>query len=218
MPWRITKQNLNNTFEFQCSTQILSHSLPTDSKSPIFCGYHKTLNGLFRPFRSFSTPSHASLDVNFHIVHIFGPFFVHLIPNLVPERFHGFFVLPLLATTHYIIKLDLKSTLPTKDIPSSSHKLQGLSFSWFSALSDRFRRFIPPQLMRFLKNLWRHFPNFQTWYHCFASPARFSYKRCAVFQVVGGSFPARVPKSSAEMSRVFVHHIVKVEGVGQQEE
>ena len=32
---------------------------------------------------------------------------------------------------------------------------------------------------------------------------------------VGGSFSARVPRSSAEVRRVFVHHIVEVEGVGQ---
>ena len=29
---------------------------------------------------------------------------------------------------------------------------------------------------------------------------------------------ARVPRSSAEVRRVFVHHIVEVEGVGQQEQ
>ena len=32
---------------------------------------------------------------------------------------------------------------------------------------------------------------------------------------VGGSFSARVPRSSAEVRRVFVHQIVEVEGVGQ---
>ena len=31
-------------------------------------------------------------------------------------------------------------------------------------------------------------------------------------------FSARVPKSSAEVRRVFVHHIVEVEVVGQEEE
>ena len=35
---------------------------------------------------------------------------------------------------------------------------------------------------------------------------------------MGGSFSARVPKSSAEVRRVFVHHIVEVEVVGQKEE
>ena len=34
-------------------------------------------------------------------------------------------------------------------------------------------------------------------------------------QLVGGSFSAMVPRSSAEVRRVFVHHIVEVEGVGQ---
>ena len=34
---------------------------------------------------------------------------------------------------------------------------------------------------------------------------------------VGGSFSARVPRSSAEVRRVFVHHIVEVE-VDRQEE
>ena len=38
------------------------------------------------------------------------------------------------------------------------------------------------------------------------------------FDRVGGSFSARVPKSSAEVRRVFVHHIVEVEVVGQKEE
>ena len=35
---------------------------------------------------------------------------------------------------------------------------------------------------------------------------------------MGGSFSARVPRSSAEVRRVFVHHIVEVEGVGQWEQ
>ena len=35
---------------------------------------------------------------------------------------------------------------------------------------------------------------------------------------MGGSFSARVPSSSAEVRRVFVHHIVEVEVVGQKEE
>ena len=35
---------------------------------------------------------------------------------------------------------------------------------------------------------------------------------------VGGTFSARVPRSSAEVRRVFVHHIVEVEGVGQKEQ
>ena len=34
-------------------------------------------------------------------------------------------------------------------------------------------------------------------------------------RAVGGSFSARVPRSSAEVRRVCVHHIVEVEGVGQ---
>ena len=34
---------------------------------------------------------------------------------------------------------------------------------------------------------------------------------------MGGSFSARVPRSSAEVRRVFIHDIKKVEGVGQQE-
>ena len=32
---------------------------------------------------------------------------------------------------------------------------------------------------------------------------------------VGGSFSARLPRSSAEVRRVFVHHLVEVEVVGQ---
>ena len=35
--------------------------------------------------------------------------------------------------------------------------------------------------------------------------------------LVGGSFSARVPRSSAEVRRVFIHDIMEVEGVGQQE-
>ena len=35
---------------------------------------------------------------------------------------------------------------------------------------------------------------------------------------MGGSFSARVPRSSAEVRRVFVHHIVEVEGVGHYEQ
>ena len=35
---------------------------------------------------------------------------------------------------------------------------------------------------------------------------------------MGGSFSARVPKSSAEVRRVFVHHIVEGEVVGQKEQ
>ena len=35
---------------------------------------------------------------------------------------------------------------------------------------------------------------------------------------MGGSFSARVSKSSAEVRRVFVHHIVEVEVVGQEEQ
>ena len=35
---------------------------------------------------------------------------------------------------------------------------------------------------------------------------------------VGSLFSAKVPRSSAEVRRVFVHHIVEVEVVGQQEE
>ena len=35
---------------------------------------------------------------------------------------------------------------------------------------------------------------------------------------MGGSFSARVPKSSAEIRRVFIHDIMEVEGVGQQEQ
>ena len=35
---------------------------------------------------------------------------------------------------------------------------------------------------------------------------------------MGGSFSARVPRSSAEVRRVFVHHIVEVEVVRQKEE
>ena len=34
---------------------------------------------------------------------------------------------------------------------------------------------------------------------------------------VGGSFSARVPRSSAEVRREFVHHIVEVEVDGQKE-
>ena len=36
--------------------------------------------------------------------------------------------------------------------------------------------------------------------------------------IVGGSFSARMPRSSAGVRRVFVHHIVEVEGVGQWEQ
>ena len=35
---------------------------------------------------------------------------------------------------------------------------------------------------------------------------------------MGGSFSARVPRSSAEVRRVFLHHTVEVEVVGQKEE
>ena len=35
---------------------------------------------------------------------------------------------------------------------------------------------------------------------------------------MGGSFSARVPRSSAEERRVFIHDIMEVEGVGQQEQ
>ena len=35
---------------------------------------------------------------------------------------------------------------------------------------------------------------------------------------MGGSFSARVPRSSAEVRRVFIHDIMEVEGVGQQEQ
>ena len=34
---------------------------------------------------------------------------------------------------------------------------------------------------------------------------------------VGGSFSARVPRSSAEVRRVFIHHIVEVEVVRTRE-
>ena len=35
---------------------------------------------------------------------------------------------------------------------------------------------------------------------------------------MGGWFSARMPRSSAEVRKVFVHHIVEVEVVGQKEE
>ena len=35
---------------------------------------------------------------------------------------------------------------------------------------------------------------------------------------MGGSFSARVPRSSAKVRRVFVHDIKEVEGVGQWEQ
>ena len=35
---------------------------------------------------------------------------------------------------------------------------------------------------------------------------------------VGGSFSARVPRSSAEVRRIFLHDIKDVEGVGQKEQ
>ena len=35
---------------------------------------------------------------------------------------------------------------------------------------------------------------------------------------MGGSFSARVSRSSAEVRRVFIHDITEVEGVGQQEQ
>ena len=35
---------------------------------------------------------------------------------------------------------------------------------------------------------------------------------------MGGSFSARVPRSSAEVRRVFIHDIKEVEGVGQWEQ
>ena len=35
---------------------------------------------------------------------------------------------------------------------------------------------------------------------------------------MGGSFSARVPRSSAELHRGFVHHILEDEVVGQKEE
>ena len=35
---------------------------------------------------------------------------------------------------------------------------------------------------------------------------------------MGGSFSARVPRSSAEVRRVLIHDILEVEGVGQYEQ
>ena len=35
---------------------------------------------------------------------------------------------------------------------------------------------------------------------------------------MGGSFSARVPRSSAEVRRVIIHDIKEVEGVGQKEQ
>ena len=35
---------------------------------------------------------------------------------------------------------------------------------------------------------------------------------------MGGSFSARVPRSSAEVRSVFIHNIMEVQGVGQQEQ
>ena len=35
---------------------------------------------------------------------------------------------------------------------------------------------------------------------------------------MGGSFSARVPRSSAKVRSVFIHDIMEVEGVGQQEQ
>ena len=46
----------------------------------------------------------------------------------------------------------------------------------------------------------------------------FSPTRSRVPVVVGGSFSARVPRSSAEVRRVFIHDIKEAEGVGQQEQ
>ena len=37
-------------------------------------------------------------------------------------------------------------------------------------------------------------------------------------QPVGGTFSARVPRSSAEVRRALNHDIMEVEGVGQQEQ
>ena len=37
-------------------------------------------------------------------------------------------------------------------------------------------------------------------------------------QPVGGTFSARVPRSSAEVRRAFIHDIMEVEGAGQQEQ
>ena len=45
-----------------------------------------------------------------------------------------------------------------------------------------------------------------------------SHRNSKDLKVVGGSFSARVPRSSAEVCRVFVHHMVEVEVVGQKEE
>ena len=38
------------------------------------------------------------------------------------------------------------------------------------------------------------------------------------FRLLGGSFSAKVPRSSAEVRRVFVHHILEDEVDGQKEE
>ena len=47
---------------------------------------------------------------------------------------------------------------------------------------------------------------------------QFLYWDLIYSKFVGGSFSARVPKSSAEVRRVFAHHIVEIEVVGQLEE
>ena len=50
---------------------------------------------------------------------------------------------------------------------------------------------------------------------CFAiRPARI-LAAAAAAESVGGSFSARVPRSSAEVRRVFIHDIMEVEGVWQ---
>ena len=41
-------------------------------------------------------------------------------------------------------------------------------------------------------------------------------KLSCTFQYVGGSFSAKVPRSSTEVRRVFIHDIMEVDAVGQK--
>ena len=47
---------------------------------------------------------------------------------------------------------------------------------------------------------------------------KYETKLSCTFQRVGGSFSAKVPRSSAEVRRVFIHDIMEVEAVGQKEQ
>ena len=143
---------------------------------------HQSEHNLLLPTSSISDSGSLLTQQPFS-VHFPSPFFVHIIPNLVSKRLHGFFVLPLpqnigdrrrkILQLAHLPKGDLFSceghhtfhqqarsqnldqpTRPFKsgrDIPSSSQQASRTFIPFlFNPDSDRFRRFVPPQLMRFL--------------------------------------------------------------------